>query len=211
MNNKSNPTDSYLEIRKHRGLKQKLYLIELSDSDVDKKKLSKKFIIMGSTGNVYQVCIKNTPTCTCPDYKLRKKRCKHIYFVLIRIMNVSKNNEDIMKFTDADLLHMFSSIPKITKTLYIDNSLKEIYKKKTNKNLNLIQMKSIEDLCLVCLDELDNGEELDYCKYSCGKPIHKDCYNMWFKAAQNRTKQKKCLFCQKPWDNDNETDYINLT
>jgi hypothetical protein len=64
--------------------------------------------------------------------------------------------------------------------------------------------KDINDLCPICLDNLDNSEPLDYCKYSCGKAIHSECFKMWSKKFNN-----KCLYCKKPWNNI-ESEYINL-
>ncbi|KAL2346948.1 hypothetical protein Fmac_000948 [Flemingia macrophylla] len=44
------------------------------------------FFIFGATGNVYTVALSSTPSCTCPD---RTTPCKHILFVLIRVLGVS--------------------------------------------------------------------------------------------------------------------------
>lgn len=43
------------------------------------------FHVLGATCNVYTVTLTATPTCTCPD---RKKPCKHILFVLIRVLGL---------------------------------------------------------------------------------------------------------------------------
>lgn len=43
------------------------------------------FHVLGATCNVYTVTLMATPTCTCPD---RKKPCKHILFVLIRVLGI---------------------------------------------------------------------------------------------------------------------------
>ena len=150
-------------LRKNRGKTQNLFLIEIK---VNNEEYKKEFIIMGSTGNIYNVIIKEKPTCTCPDYKTRNKRCKHIYFVLIRVMKI-KNKLD---------------------------------------NKNEIIKKDINDLCPICLDDLENGEELDYCKFSCGKSIHKNCYFMWCK-----TKQDTCVYCRAKWSkNEINGVYINV-
>ena len=68
-------------------------------------------------------------------------------------------------------------------------------------------MKDTADLCPICLDDLENGTELDYCKYSCGKPIHTICFKMWAKK-----KSKTCVFCRENWEGVKKQDagYINL-
>lgn len=191
--------------RKQRGVSQKIFLIE---SHINKENYEGKFMIMGSTGNVYEVVIKNNPTCTCPDYTTRNKRCKHIYFVLLRIMKVV--DEDKNDYNAHELETMFNHIPNITNNLVIDDSSKKIYEKlkheKDNKNNDKIKMKDTNDLCPICLDDLDDGNELDYCKFSCGKPIHKICFSMWIKK-----KESKCVFCSHNWYGDDKQNiYINL-
>ena len=74
-----------MSARKYRGKTQRIFLIECSDIN----EYSRSYIVCGTTKNVYKVTIKNTPVCSCPDHQMRRRRCKHIYFVLCRIMNVS--------------------------------------------------------------------------------------------------------------------------
>lgn len=186
-------------IRKQRGLTQAIYLIE---SIIDENnKYEKKYIVMGSSGNVYTVSINQTPTCTCPDYATRHKRCKHIYFVLARIMHVDTDDQDEEQYSNEELLKMFTHIPQITNNLSVDESIKNKYNKiKNNKPEQ--NKKSTDDLCPICLDDLENGDNIDFCK-SCGKHVHTNCFSMWVKS-----RGPKCVFCQKPW-NQNDT-YINL-
>ena len=135
------------------------------------------YLIMGSTGNVYTVIISNKSSCTCPDYRKRKKRCKHIYFVLIRIMKVENPEKKI--FSNEELKEMFNNIPLITNNLIIDKNKREKFYEMTNKiNLNKSKKKieqkiNDNDICPICLDSLNNGKELDYCKYSCGLNVIK--------------------------------------
>lgn len=183
--------------RKDRGTKQNLFLIENLKTD---KKYDKKYVVMGSTGNVYMVNISNSPTCTCPDHQTRHKRCKHIYFILIRVMKVTPSNEEKEKFTNNDLDKMFENIPEIMVNLIADGEHKKKYDKNKVKitdnsnNSKMVDQKPIDDICPICLDDLDKDDDLDYCKYSCGKSIHKKCFSMW---AKSRSSQ--CVFCRESW------------
>ena len=85
-----------MSTRKNRGLTQKLFIIE-SKSDYD-------YVIMGSTGNVYDVTISNIPTCTCPDFTTRGNRCKHIYFIMMKIMKVINDEQE--EYSDDDIAQM---------------------------------------------------------------------------------------------------------
>lgn len=191
--------------RKQRGSTQTLFLIEILDSD---DMYQKSYSVMGSTGNVYTVTIQDIPTCTCPDYTTRGNRCKHIYFILIRVMKCT--DVDQTTYTNDDILNMFTNIPKITQNLTLDTKKKAIYDKfkKENKlagtDKSEVNKKDTDDLCPICLDDLENGEELEFCKYSCGKPVHKVCYSMWTKKQP-----LNCVFCKASWNNK-ETKYVNL-
>ena len=113
--------------RKRRCSNQKMLLIERSPKI---KNFQREFIIMGSTGNIYNITIKDTPMCTCPDYVKRGNRCKHIYFVLVKIMRVSEINQEKDEYTKKDLVKMFNNIPKITKNLLASKDHINLYERK---------------------------------------------------------------------------------
>lgn len=73
----------YDRARMARGKTQKIYLV---NRNVDNENAT--FDVMGTTGNIYSVKLNGAPTCTCPDFSLRHKRCKHIFFMLGRIFTV---------------------------------------------------------------------------------------------------------------------------
>jgi len=178
-----------------RGQKQKLFLIETVETG---KKLEKEYVIMGSTGNVYKVVICNNPHCNCPDYTQRMNRCKHIYFVLIRIMNAP--NVDQETYSNRELTQMFKNIPEITNFLKVTENVKKTYEMKKNKK---ISEKDFDDLCPICLDDLLNDEEILTCKFSCGKHVHSNCYEMCNKGKDTRL----CIYCKHTID---QQGYINL-
>ena len=194
------------DIRKIRGKTQNLFLIESLNTN---EQYEKKYVVMGSTGNVYNVIIKNIPECSCPDYTTRHRRCKHIYFILLRVMKIDDEDQD--EYSNNELVEMFKNIPHITNNLLIDDKTKQKYDalKNNNKletNSQDITKKSTDDLCPICLDDLENGDELDHCKFSCGKSIHKVCYSMWTKK-----KAPNCIFCGANWNEKKDAKYANLT
>ena len=209
-----------MSTRIERCFTDNLYLVESIPPNLNEEK-KRVYLIMGSTGNVYSVVITNKPTCTCPDFRQRKKRCKHIYFVLIRIMKVE--NPIIKKFTNDNLDEMFNNIPLITNNLIVDKSKRDKFYEITNNtksnNNNEINSKkdnkvkqrlNDNDICPICLDNINNGKELDYCKYSCGLTLHKKCFQMWEKRNKGI-----CVFCRADWYNKNKKKskpnlYVNL-
>jgi len=182
--------------RKDRGLTQKIFLIETKEVTDDN---IREYVVIGASHNVYNVVIKNTPTCTCPDYITRKKRCKHIYFVMLRIMKV--NDCDKKKYCDNELQEMFKNIPTITKLLCVNNKVKDQY---LQSKINDVTVKT-DDICPICLDDIQNGDEYEYCKSQCGKCVHTSCFKMW--CVKN---QPICLMCRSPWNSKNDMKYIKL-
>jgi hypothetical protein len=163
-----------------------IYLIESLPPEED---YERKYLIMGNSGHTYKVTITNKPYCTCPDYRNRRNRCKHIYFVLIRIMNIENYTD--REFSDEELSEMFENIPHIARHLMYQGD-------NTAEQKEVSQKFDKGDVCPVCLNPLENGKELDYCKYSCGKTIHKKCFNMWEKS-----KGGICVFCRGRWYSSN--------
>jgi hypothetical protein len=122
-------------------------------------------------------------------------------------------NEDKSSYSNAELKTMFLNIPTIMNNLIAENSIIDKYNKLKLDNKisqgtkdNYVVQKDVDDLCPICLDDLTNGDELDYCKFSCGKQIHKLCYEMWTKKNK-----AQCVFCKKNWyHKEISMSYINL-
>lgn len=183
--------------RKIRGKTQKLYFIDRDFISVD----TQNFSIMGSTGNIYTVSITNKPTCTCPDYTTRHKRCKHIYFALLRIMKIDETDVDNEEYADNELFIMFSKSEKLpsNKSIVIDPKLKEKWNKIKNSGEEAKQRK-VEGDCPICLEEMMEFDGIDFCKYSCGNNVHKGCLQMWLK------KNSTCVYCRANLVVDNKSE-----
>ena len=200
-------------MRMRRCYTDNLFLIESFPEDIIDY-YSRKFSIMGSKGNVYTVTISQSPKCTCPDYKLNHKRCKHIFFVLIRIMNLEVEYAEQTDYSEEELLDMYDNIPEITKALMASDMIMEKYeeeKKNFNADYNNEKIEKKEtknEICPICMDPLDNGKQLVYCQFSCGKSLHKLCFKMWEKKSG-----PICVFCRANWYNcnsENKHKYMNL-
>jgi hypothetical protein len=64
---------------------------------VDRKQLAapgsegggaEEFAVLGATGNLYTVTVCRQPQCTCPDFCCRRNLCKHILFVMLRVLRL---------------------------------------------------------------------------------------------------------------------------
>ena len=84
-----------VEARLERALAQRMYLIDREDQlDAESSTVtSAAFSVLGSTGNVYRVCISTVPDCDCPDFVRNPSHsCKHVLFVLSRVLRVPTTN-----------------------------------------------------------------------------------------------------------------------
>jgi hypothetical protein len=143
-------------------------------------------------------------------------------------MKVKKGMEDNKTYTDKQINKMFSNIPKhihvqSVNNFLVDEDTKNKYyelKKQgafdvndeNEEENNKVERRELDDCCPVCLEDLEEDDDLDYCKYSCGKPIHTLCFNMWVQKQADPT----CLFCRALWnqeddDNIDKNNYVNLS
>lgn len=166
-------SDDYNQ-RINRGRTQKIYLVNRNVDDT-----SAKFDVMGTTGNIYSVKLSGSPTCTCPDFSQRKKRCKHIFFMLAKIFAIDNPNQ--LKFTTTEIEGYISKYKENIEKMTVKYNLKSLCSEITAKN--------IEDNCVICMDAVLNGEQYVYCKKSCGRCIHLDCHRMIIAKTQ------KCPYC----------------
>lgn len=82
--------------------------------NVDRQKISslcEQFKVLGSTGNVYTVQIRNVSHCNCPD---RNALCKHILFVLLKILKVPPTSPLVYQaaLLDDELAVIFENAPQ---------------------------------------------------------------------------------------------------
>jgi len=122
-------------IRKYRSQTQQLFLINIFKCE---SKYSKKFIVIGTCGNIYNVIINQTPSCNCPDFE-KGFRCKHIYFVLIKILKINSELVDNTYFSRYQLSQFFNNIQ--VDSHLINQDIKSIYDRKRSKYNNVTMIK----------------------------------------------------------------------
>ncbi|KAK4285210.1 hypothetical protein QN277_001939 [Acacia crassicarpa] len=188
--------------RVYRALHQDLQLLHRSHST---------FFVLGATGNVYTVTLSISPSCSCPD---PVTPCKHILFVLIRVLGVSPDDDHILQspiplsehrrlldqptspatLADAGIRQMFPQLFFNWKQARADNNVE------------------VEDgsSCPICLNEMKKEEKILACG-ACRNPIHELCFARWKKSKVNRI--PSCVMCRAPWKDDDYDQhmYLNLS
>jgi len=213
--------------------------IVVKPSTVERTIIERKFDLCGTTNNIYTVIVTDKPTCTCPDHMQRKNRCKHIFFILVKVMKVNPENEDKPVYTEAELRHMFSQMPQhmtdIKSNVVATDSLLTSYSNAQSKIIKsvkstkpaktngefLAQKITDDSRCPVCLEGLaDSKEAVVHCKYGCGSVVHNECIKIYNDHRKKIGYPPICLVCQKRWiakqvKNSNsqpfdDAEYINL-
>ncbi|KAM3399212.1 mitogen-activated protein kinase kinase kinase 1 [Capsicum galapagoense] len=174
------------------------------------------FYVLGATCNVYIVTISTTPSCTCPD---RTTPCKHILFVLIRVLSVSIDDTCLHRRRLRPChLQRLLSLPISTEALATQN-VREMFHQLSSQQPKTSSSVTIKvengTTCPVCLEEMNEEEKIAAC-VTCRNPIHEECLMAW-KRSNNRRKSINCVLCRARWrDVRNELDgdnnkYLNLS
>jgi hypothetical protein len=164
----------------------------------------RKYAVLGSTGNVYDVKIGQIPTCSCPDCA-KGRLCKHIIFVLVKVLHVPQDSELVYQdaLLQCELGMIFNTAPKTaTGLIQANNEVVEAYKKtfgfgevseevKPIVKTELIA-KEAEGDCPVCFEDLAGEEALDSCS-TCRNFLHTGCLKRWLVV------QKTCCYCRSDW------------
>lgn len=193
--------------RIERARTQTMYLLT-KDEEVDMQALSCKFVVLGSTGNVYDVVIQRKPSCTCPDHR-RGNLCKHILFVLLKVMGVPADSPMIYQaaWIGTELQEMFegmkSRFQNVSGRVMANRLVQETYEKlKRGEEVNVkpagVPRRTENDDCPICFDPLQSSENTTYCRLQCGANFHQKCIHHWL--AQQRGKNATCPMCRGPWE-----------
>ncbi|XVE97584.1 hypothetical protein REPUB_Repub03eG0031900 [Reevesia pubescens] len=184
-----------------RALRHPLFLLHRSDSN---------FFILGATANVYTVTLCSTPSCTCPD---RTTPCKHILFVLIRVLGVSIDDtclrmRNLLPYRLSRLLGT-PTLPEALAGARLRERFHQLYfEAKKQGGMSRGVNKEIEEgtVCPVCLEEMEKGKKLVACS-TCRNLIHEECLMRWKRSRGRRS--ANCVICRARWSTD-QIKYLNL-
>ena len=182
---------SYQEIRA-RALTQRMFVLDRYRDTSNDEHPTETISMAGTTGNVYNITVDKVPSCNCPHAR-KGNQCKHIVYVLARVLRVPEHLEYQLAFLSSELREIFAKAP----ALPIEQA------DSTEKDGN---RKSVEGECPICCVDFEpenSKEEIVYCKAACGNNIHKDCFQQW--AATKKGEEVTCPFCRTAWQGDEET------
>ncbi len=207
-----------------RALSQRMYLINQQD-DSTADNLSRTYAVLGSTGNVYNVKIDSSPSCTCPD---SFPCCKHILFVFLRVLKLPRQSPFIYQnsLLQSDLRHIFThSVTTNPSDVLAKQAVIEAFKRKTEDGAeeSEAERRRLPDWepgaeCPICFEDLVEAKKDDMVACAtCCKYIHTDCISAWEVACKKPT---TCPLCRQIWRRYGESEvsaraeagegYVNL-
>ena len=179
--------------RLRRALHQRIYLIR-----AEKTRTAHNFVVMGSTDTEYSVSIDNYISCQCPDHVFSRKLCKHLIFVLIKVL---KHTEPFLQHNYVGT-HFKTNETTLERcsVFFVSYNGTDTFANDNESPHTIIEQQPVvpqrpitdEDMCPVCFESMLDPKLVVYCKRSCGKSLHTECYTKWSKASQ----KKNCVYCR---------------
>lgn len=195
--------DWHIQSRRERALSQALLLV-----DVTKKGVGLVVHVLGSANKVYDITFRpfNSPACNCWDFKRRKKPCKHILFVLLRVLNV-KDDFEWENLSNLDTLAETLSV-RLTadaeETVVASSTTRQSFKEKVAAKENQTKAPR-NDECGFCLENLKDVKQCGVCN-NCSNAWHTVCWERWTKVSRKHT----CIICRRHVYNHKSSPYIEL-
>ncbi|EMD00094.1 hypothetical protein BAUCODRAFT_30550 [Baudoinia panamericana UAMH 10762] len=180
---------SYLEIR-DRALTQRMFVLDRQRSTTNSDYPTETISLAGTTGNVYTIVVDQVPSCDCPHAR-KGNQCKHIAYILSRVLRVPAELEYQLAFTSSELRSIFANAPPLPSETAAASPPEQDGKRKP-----------IEGECpICCVDfEPESSESVVYCKAACGNNIHAECFRQWAATKTGGRGAVTCPFCRTPWE-----------
>ena len=180
-----------MSTRKQRGLKERIYLLS---ANINEEKRIITLSVKGSSNKIYEISLSDyIVNCKCMDFAIRKKICKHLYFILGKII---KSSQILSKVnTLEDIIINFEEIFS-----FLRQSLNNHVNGICNENLNYDK----GDTCSICFEEF-GSENINQCKMTCKNIFHTECINLWL------SKNNSCPLCRSVWISDKSSGMEKFT
>jgi hypothetical protein len=167
---------------------QRMYM--LSREDIND--YYKRFMIIGSVGNVYTVDINNKPRCNCPDFS-NGNVCKHIIFVYLKVLGVGPDDDILCQrsLLTSEIISLFASA-RPNPTALAPSRAVAAFKKLVEPTFiseeEETTTRPVEGPCAICYEDL--VPSVHTCK-TCGNHVHSECWGQWTGAGKST-----CVHCR---------------
>jgi hypothetical protein len=222
-----------LQERILRAATQRLYLVRRDEVNPDTS-TECKFIVLGSTGNVYTATLQDVPHCSCPDFSRKQDLCKHILFIFLKVVGLPATNNLVYQraLLTSELREIFSILSQRRvggASVLANDRVRESYARleggEAEEDADQVKVggakrRALSDGdsdCPICFDPMSGGADTTFCRTTCGNNFHAECIRVWLREQGDKT----CPNCRQPWDDgkashqhqqspSNREGYVNL-
>ncbi|KXL46864.1 hypothetical protein M433DRAFT_64993 [Acidomyces richmondensis BFW] len=191
---RKHPPASYLEVRS-RALTQRMFALDRRrDYDSTADHPIETIALAGTTGNIYTIVIDKVPSCNCPHAR-KGNQCKHLAYVLSRVLRAPAHLEYQLAFTSAELREIFAGAPLLPSETVGEG-----------KEDGEDKQKPLEGECPICVCDFEpeSREAVVYCRAACGNNVHRGCFEQWAATKKRGGEAVTCPFCRALWEDEKE-------
>ena len=147
------------------------------------------FLVQGSRGTCYDVHFHDVSlSCTCPDFEQRELVCKHMFFIVGRVLGDRKLMNTLGRHTSPAAAAL-STAGFATR---IEARLRECLSTTGDEEEEESNKYGTAGDCVVCFEQLVRASAAWACK-GCGQAcMHLECAICWFKRSPS------CPLCRSP-------------
>jgi len=186
-----------------RAFNHRLYFLARKPIQPEMASAGVQLDILGSTGNVYSVKLRPEGNeCSCLDFAKSSGACKHILFVMLRILKLPRDDHRVWQtsFTASELSAILEQLgdDSTATSVRADATVLRGYRQACGEAQQVVR-KPLPADCPICYEEMspeaaETGEVI-FCR-TCGHNTHADCQKRW--AAASRSGDS-CPLCRSPW------------
>jgi hypothetical protein len=155
---------------------------------------SVEFDVLGASKTVYHVVYpaRGELRCSCPDHVIHGNTCKHIYFIMERVLSAKERAsswEDTRNYISSRLAHLSDAG---NADVLADPGDVKRYHDIIAGDRDVSSHRNLE--CGICLtDFTDDQVATRVCK-TCLNAVHEVCWQKWSGARTG----KSCVYCRSP-------------
>ncbi|KAH7006343.1 hypothetical protein EDB82DRAFT_422771, partial [Fusarium venenatum] len=138
------------------------------------------FELVGATGNTYTVSIGNRLSCNCPHHSLGFQQCKHIIFIMKKVLNAPDELVYQQALISTELKSIFDSAPSFS----------------VEPQEEPVKRRPIEGDCPICYCKLEEMKKASivWCAAACGHNFHMQCLKICARPGK-----VTCPVCRSDW------------
>ncbi|KAJ1639273.1 hypothetical protein T492DRAFT_938458 [Pavlovales sp. CCMP2436] len=163
----------------------------------------------------HRVSVGDRHTCSCAVGRAGREPCEHMLFVLLKVFRIPPTNpllyglgireaqlEEVMKGRAKRTSRArYARAPSVGALDAGAGSLSGPTGAEGAPSTVVRRPPGPDDSCPICMETLDSGGSLVWCREGCGNNVHRHCMLVWqrHRSGPHGTKDCTCPMCRAPW------------